>query len=265
MPDRLHTRPHGFRRYAWLIALAATVAVYFMVRHGAPMLLDEYQARPAGEQFSRMAWVFALPFALLTIVALVRLIADRRLFRRQVQKASLGDLSWRQFERLIGEMYRRQEYSVVETPRRADGGIDYMLARGPERWLVQCKHWQSRKVGVRTVRELAGVVAARQATGGIVITSGRFTPPAQAFARTSNIRLVDGEQLARELLAFAEEPGLEHLHPAHRESPGGSPTPVCPDCGGDMIKRTARHGDRAGMTFWGCARYPDCRGIVAIE
>lgn len=265
MTGKSPTPVKGYRRYAWLIALAATIGVYCLVRFGAPVWLDEPYTHPLGTQFSRMAWIFALPFALLTIVALGRLIADRRLFKRQVRKASLQDLSWRQFERLIGEMYRRQGYSVVETPRRADGGIDYMLARGPERWLVQCKHWKSRKVGVTTVRELAGVVAARQATGGIVITSGRFTPPAQAFAKSSDIRLVDGELLARELLTFAEEPGLSHLHPAHRGSSDGNGTPVCPACGGDMIKRTARRGDHAGKQFWGCARYPDCHGTVAIN
>lgn len=236
-----------------------------MVRHGAPMLLGESLTSPAGEQFSRLAWVFALPFALLTVVALGRLVADWRVFKRQVRKASLDDLSWQRLERLIGEMYRRREYSVVETPRRADGGIDYMLARGQERWLVQCKHWQSRKVGVRTVKELAGVVAARQATGGIVITTGRFTPPAQALAKNAGIRLVDGEQLARELLAIADEPGLEHLHPAHRESPDGNGTPVCPACGGDMIKRAARKDDDVTGAFWGCARYPDCQGTVPID
>jgi restriction system protein len=265
MPDRSHTRLHGFRRYAWLIALGATVGVYFAVRHDAPVLLDESYARPSGEPFSRLAWVFALPFALLTIVALGRLVADWRLFKRQVRKASLNDLSWRQFERLIGEMYRRQGYSMVETPRRADGGIDYMLARGPERWLVQCKHWQARKVGVKTVRELAGIVAARQAAGGIVITTGRFTPPAQALATTSDIRLVDGKVLAEELLAVSSKPGLEHLHPAHRQPVDDSGPPACPECGGDMIKRASRNEDNAVKSFWGCARHPDCEGMVTID
>lgn len=265
MAGKSPTPLKGYRRYAWLIALAATIGVYCLVRFGAPVWLDETHTRPLGMQFSRMAWIFALPFALLTIVALGRLIADRRLFERQVKKASLEALTWGQFERLIGEMYRRQDYSVVETPRRADGGIDYMLARGQERWLVQCKHWKSRKVGIRTVRELAGVVAARQATGGIVITSGRFTPPAQAFAGTANIHLVDGELLARELLTFADEPGLEHLHPAHRGSLGDNGTPACPECGGDMIKRTARTEADSVKAFWGCARHPDCPGTVAID
>lgn len=265
MPDKATPPLKGYRRYAWLVALAATVGVYIGVRQGALLVLDGGYTGPLGLKVPDLAWIFALPFALLTIAALGRLIADRRWFRRQVREASLDDLSWRQLERLVGEMYGRQGYSMVETPRRADGGIDYMLARGPERWLVQCKHWQSRKVGVRTVRELAGIVAARQAAGGIVITTGRFTPPAQAFATTADIRLVDGELLAEELLAVSSEPGLEHFHPAHRHSPDGSGTPACPKCGGDMIKRTTRDGDDAVKGFWGCARYPDCPGMVAID
>jgi len=29
----------------------------------------------------------------------------------------------------------------------------------------------------------------------------------------------------------------------------------CPECGGKMISRKGQYG-----TFWGCAKYPDCRG-----
>lgn len=265
MPDKATPSLKAYRRYAWLAALAATVGVYTGVRQGVPLLLDGGYKGPLGLEVTSLAWVLALPFALLTVAALGRLVAERRWFNRQVRKASLDELSWRQFERLVGEMYGRQGYSLVETPRRADGGIDYMLARGPERWLVQCKHWQSRRVGVKTVRELAGIVAARQAAGGIVITTGRFTPPAQALATTANIRLVDGELLAGELLAMSDEPGLEHLHPAHRYSPDGSGTPACPECGGDMIKRAAQNGDDPVKAFWGCARHPNCRGAVVID
>lgn len=36
--------------------------------------------------------------------------------------------------------------------------------------------------------------------------------------------------------------------------------PSCPKCGGQMVKRTARRGANAGGTFWGCSRFPNCRG-----
>jgi restriction system protein len=36
--------------------------------------------------------------------------------------------------------------------------------------------------------------------------------------------------------------------------------PHCPKCGQAMVLRTARQGSNAGSQFWGCARYPDCKG-----
>ncbi len=41
-------------------------------------------------------------------------------------------------------------------------------------------------------------------------------------------------------------------------SPAG-PAPDCPQCGGPMRERSGRNG-----RFWGCTRYPDCKGTVNI-
>jgi len=68
---------------------------------------------------------------------------------------ALNDMSWQQFEKLVGEGFRLQGYTVSETSGGgADGGIDLVLARGGEKFLVQCKQWRALKVGVDVVREL---------------------------------------------------------------------------------------------------------------
>ena len=36
--------------------------------------------------------------------------------------------------------------------------------------------------------------------------------------------------------------------------------PTCPKCDSDMVLRTARKGPNAGSQFWGCSRFPSCRG-----
>lgn len=36
----------------------------------------------------------------------------------------------------------------------------------------------------------------------------------------------------------------------------------CPLCASPMVLRTARQGRNAGKQFWGCSRYPSCRGIL---
>lgn len=43
---------------------------------------------------------------------------------------------------------------------------------------------------------------------------------------------------------------------------GVSSAPVCPKCGAAMVKRAASRGANAGSEFWGCSRYPKCRGII---
>jgi restriction system protein len=54
-----------------------------------------------------------------------------------------------------------------------DGGIDLVIRKDGNRYLVQCKQWRSQKVGVKVVREMFGLVAAEKAAGGIVICSGQ--------------------------------------------------------------------------------------------
>lgn len=39
-----------------------------------------------------------------------------------------------------------------------------------------------------------------------------------------------------------------------------SAIPSCPHCGSAMVRRTARRGMRSGRQFWGCSRYPRCKG-----
>lgn len=38
--------------------------------------------------------------------------------------------------------------------------------------------------------------------------------------------------------------------------------PACPKCGERMVLRTAKRGDNAGGQFYGCPKYPKCRGII---
>ena len=41
-------------------------------------------------------------------------------------------------------------------------------------------------------------------------------------------------------------------------------SPRCPKCGSEMILRTAKRGDNQGGKFWGCSKYPECRGVINL-
>ena len=178
----------------------------------------------------------------------------------------LERMTWQEFELLVGEAYRRKGFSVVESGGGgADGGVDLVLKKGSETFLVQCKQWRALKVGVTVVRELYGVMAARGAAGGVVVTSGRFSDDAAAFAKGRNIELVDGPKLAQLIRGVPSPrpaaPGAARI----REPASDSGTPLCPRCGKTMARRVAKQGASAGKPFWGCPGFPGCRGTRPIE
>ncbi len=184
---------------------------------------------------------------------------------------ALDGMSWRQFEMLVGEGFRLQGYQVVETGGGgADGGVDLVLTRnsGGEKFLVQCKQWRAFKVGVDVVRQLYGVMAARGATGGFVVTSGRFTEEAMSFASGRNVTLIDGPKL-HGLLRQAKggtdrSPARPAAAPAVQPGVAAMQATSCPACAKPMVRRTAKRGANAGGDFWGCTGYPACRGTRPI-
>lgn len=204
------------------------------------------------------------------IAALVSFIRRRKresLVTSAAQSKSadaLNGMSWQEFEMLVGEAFRLQGYTVTETGGAgADGGVDLVLRKGNEKFLVQCKQWKAYKVGVDVVRELYGVMAAEGAAGGFVITSGAFTADAKAFAEGRNVRLVDGPRLFG-LLQEPKNARQGGVSPAVATSSQvfvpRETAPSCPKCQGPMVRRTAKKGANAGSQFWGCSKYPACRG-----
>jgi restriction system protein len=200
---------------------------------------------------------------------------ERKALIREVDQSGsaevLNGMTWTQFEVLVGEAFRLQDYTVVETGGGgADGGVDLVLTRGSEKFLVQCKQWKAFKVGVDVVRELYGVMAAKGAAGGFVVTSGRFTEDANKFASGRNVKLVDGAKL-HVLIQQAQAARSGRLasapSPASRPAASLSATsaPACPLCAKAMVKRMARRGANAGGEFWGCTGYPSCKGTVSAS
>ena len=38
----------------------------------------------------------------------------------------------------------------------------------------------------------------------------------------------------------------------------------CPKCGSSMVLRKAKRGQNAGGEFWGCSKFPKCRGVINV-
>ncbi len=282
----------------WVCVMLAAVSYLLLHRLAAPIQASALQGQ-GGAMVGAMvqkAVIHGLATAGQYIVPMLCLVAAALSAWRRKQRQSLlmdvaqarnadalDGMGWREFELLVGEAYRMQGYRVTEIGGGGpDGGVDLGLTKGGEKFLVQCKQWKAYKVGVTTVRELYGVMAAKGATGGFVVTSGRFTEDAKEFAQGRNIELVGGSRLfamiqrARQTQCQStteqSEPVTATVFPqAQAEAPATEPKatsqattrPDCPRCGVAMELRTARQGANAGNAFWGCSTYPKCRGTRA--
>jgi len=123
------------------------------------------------------------------------------MLQQQAGLDSLCRLSWKQFEDLVGEAYRRQGYAVKEMlGGGTDEGVDLILTRNGETTLVQCKRWRGLPVPVGIAQQLYGVLMDRKAAAAKLVATSQFTPEAIGFAKGTPIELVDAEALL-ELLA----------------------------------------------------------------
>ena len=181
--------------------------------------------------------------------------------------AVIEGVGWNQFELLAADGFLQRGYVVSETGGVGGRAVDMVLTRGHESFLVDCKPWRSNAVGVAPLRELHGLMAARGAAGGFVLTSGVFTPEAVHFSEGRNIHLIDGTQL-RDLLHAREEKTLPVV--IRREAPFLDTTlppaawrlrnQPCPLCGGAMVERLQATGPLAGRRVLGCSHFPLCEG-----
>jgi hypothetical protein len=121
----------------------------------------------------------------------------------ELTPTSMHAMTGQQYERLCGEFFRSQGYSVKYTPTVADGGIDLLLYKGGDRFVVQCKR-HAKPVGEPVMRDLYGVVLHEKATAGIVCASSGFTAAATAWVKDKPLTLMDGATVMRGLGIIAE-------------------------------------------------------------
>lgn len=260
----------------WASVIAAGVA-YVGLRYVLPgfFLGNPYTA---GIAYGLQQFAGLVAFVLLCAapLSLIRSFHRRRLLDRQTGLDSIRAMSWCEFEMLCGEACRRKGFAVEETGLGgADGGIDLILRRGGETWLVQCKRWKTFKVGVKEIRELYGIVAAERATRGIFITCGEYTQEARTFAADKPLDLVNGSALLELVSEVRTAPTASRSAPRPEPSFAPSPEPKsrpsktsppsCPRCGASMVLRKAHRGANAGGQFWGCSGFPKCRGVVPVD
>lgn len=258
----------------WPIGLALGLIAFAVIRYGFPAWLVH---RPdpilrgigrglAEGPFTALAWLVMLGCWSAAWVSYRRGEQRRRLLDTRTGLESLASLSWREFEMLVGEAYRRQGYQVEETGLMgggADDGVDLILRRAGRLELVQCKQWRSRQVNAPRVREMWGLVDHFDADGVKIVCVGEFTRDARKFAEGKRIELVNGAELLELVRAVQASPGDGRPRvELATNTPSSVVAPACPRCGESMLRRQNR---RTGEAFWGCLKYPACKGTRTLD
>jgi|ERR1017187_9669777 hypothetical protein len=111
-----------------------------------------------------------------------------QLLQESTRLEALLQLSPRDFEVFVAELWRRFGYDVELTMRTRDNGRDIVAVRKAEtdiRIIVECKRYvPPKKVSVEIVRALYGVKAHEGASKAILATTSSFTWPAQDLLRS---------------------------------------------------------------------------------
>ncbi len=170
-------------------------------------------------------------------------------------------IEWRRFEALCEALFAQAGFETKSQSHGADGGVDIWLhsrsAAGPVA-VVQCKHWRSKPVGVKELREFLGVMASHQLKRGTYATSSRYTADAQEFAKSNGINALDGNGLLALIAKRTPEQKQALLDVAFE---GEYSRPTCASCGIKMLERKPAKG---GAAFWGCANFPRCRSTLPM-
>lgn len=182
----------------WFFHLASCVVIYLVLRHSFFKIYDGIRLYP-----------WEIPVTIYTPFVLGALPLGPAVYswwrsrqRRSwvLQQRTLNDLrrlSWQKFEVLVGAAFEQLGYVAQEVGGGgADGGMDLILSKNNKKVLVQCKHWKT-GVGAPVVREMFGLMVAEKMDAVMIVTSGKFTKDAQAFAKGKTIVLIDGEALLK--------------------------------------------------------------------
>ena len=136
-----------------------------------------------------------------TIEFIIPTIADK-IYQIQSNPEYIYELTSREFEEVVAEIFSANGYEVTLTQQTRDGGRDIiakqMVMGSPFVMIIECKRYNAQnKVSVSIVRELCGVQTVDNANMAMVVTSSFFSDDAINFAekRGSLMSLADFNKL----------------------------------------------------------------------
>ncbi len=93
-----------------------------------------------------------------------------------------------------------------------------------------------------------------------------------SFIKSHTTRVLSPEQVQRAVGRIAEgrlaasfSTDRAHVRHVKERVANKASQKQCPRCSGGMVLRKVKRGANVGNAFWGCARFPACRGMLKAE
>ncbi len=113
-------------------------------------------------------------------------------------------MSGHEFERFMADLFRKQGYTVQQTPGSGDQGVDLLVDIDGRKVAVQLKRW-IQPVGNSAVQATFSGRFFHEAQEAWLITTSSFTKSAKEAARRTDVRLIDGNELSDWMRSLKDE------------------------------------------------------------
>lgn len=128
---------------------------------------------------------------------------------------------------------------------------------------VLSKYLRINELHIQTVISFIGDVKFKTELPSNVLRSGvgsyikKFKD--QVFSDKEIERIIDLLSTVKSEIKISKEEHIQSLRNRHNSET------VCPSCGSDLLKRTAKKGAKQGSQFLGCSSFPKCRYTKELE
>lgn len=197
--------------WPWWAAVVMAIASYVALSQLALEALDETSelvliGQTLAQTFGpllRVAAHYVLPVVcLLALAALLRLRWRRRMLlatrrQRQASRAPvLEGLGWSEFQKLMSEAFQLRGFEVVDgAPGLGDEGGHLTLRRGGRQHHVACRYWKRTQIDAERVVALHQALREAGIACDFMLSAGRYSSEARAYASRHGIKLIDGMAL----------------------------------------------------------------------
>lgn len=220
-----------------------------------PLRLEKRKDRVTQPSTSPSPLVVGEPAPAETSLAPVPIAAPLKLTPELLRR-----LEWKRFELLVQRDLEARGVRVECTCVGVEGGVDLHVYRGDELQaygFVQCHAHASRPVTLNQITAFFELMAVSRVEGTFV-TTGAFTPGAQAWAQTKGVALIPGDAVVARFNAL---PATTRSRILEEVTAGDYLTPTCRSCDGKLVPAGAPSPDIA----WVCPRAPRCTYTLPIS